>query len=145
MSGYKKIRPSQGFKKGQVANPKGRPKLLPENHGVKKLSTEDLRRMITRFFNMTFEEMSRKVDDPAATTLELCIASCLNKAIETGDFTKIGVMIERVIGRVKDTVEVDPVQEYKEELKKVPPKDIVAYLRSKQETPTVIDAEASPT
>lgn len=139
MAGYKEIRPDQGFKPGYSGNPRGRPKILEENHGVKKLTADDLRRMITRHFNMTFPELSAIAENPESTALELSIASCLNKAIQTGDFAKVTLLIERVIGRVPDLKRIeDPKDEYYDELSKVPPGELVAYLRSQRKA---IDVE----
>jgi len=138
-TGYKKIRPEQGFKPGKSGNPKGRPKILEENHGIKRLTPDDLRRMITRQFNMTYAELGALAENLESTALELSIASCLSKAINTGDFTRVTLLVERVIGRVQDAKPIeDDKDKYNGELDKVPPEELVAYLRSQRKA---IDTE----
>lgn len=95
------------FKKGEVANPNGRPKkyvtLLKEN-GYKLAEINDT---IQAMLSMDLEELKEVWNNPHATILEKTIANAMRKSLEKGSLYSIETLLSRVYGKPKETADVN--------------------------------------
>lgn len=96
----------KNFKAGQSGNPKGRPPLPVDLKEARELNREELERIINRFLYMTKDEVKAYSQAGTATTLELMVIGLIGKAITHGDHHRLGFIAERLIGKVKQPVEV---------------------------------------
>lgn len=102
---------STQFKPGQSGNPKGRPVLPPEVKAIQALSPEYVKKIISKFSHMSKEEMrdflQKGPDDPnGPNMMEIMIGSIVAKAAQDGDYTRLNFLLDRSIGRVKETIDV---------------------------------------
>jgi hypothetical protein len=81
------------FKKGQSGNPSGRPKELPEFIQARKLNRIELEAVLNRLVTPRIEEIIQKVVD---------------NAIETGDPRYADFLLNRLVGKVPDKIDMPP-------------------------------------
>jgi len=103
--------PGSGFVPGVSGNPNGRPKQPPEIRAIKSLSPEYVKKIISKFSQMSKEEMGTFLrlgpDDPGGPNMmEIMIGSIVAKAAQDGDYTRLNFLLDRSIGRVKETIDV---------------------------------------
>lgn len=91
------------FKKGEVANPNGRPKkYISELRGMGyKLS--EINDTIQVMLQMTIEELADVYKNPKSTILEKTIANAMRKSLEKGSLYSIETLLTRVYGKPKET------------------------------------------
>lgn len=93
---------------GQSGNPTG--KGAGEIKGfIKDLGRLNLKRALNIFndiCNLTFDELKAKISDPTATVIELMIMKVAAEAIRTGDHTRMNAIMDRLIGKITDKIEV---------------------------------------
>ncbi len=102
----KKVPEGKRFKRGESGNPDGRPPLPPEIKQARALTTLELQRALNELIHCSREELKAKVSAPNATLLTLTIGSILSQAVQKGDPIRLNFLIERLVGKVKDVVEV---------------------------------------
>lgn len=76
---------------------------------IKDLGRLNLKRALNLFndiCNMTLEELKAKITDPAATVIELMIMKVAAEAIRTGDYMRMNAIMDRLIGKITDKIEV---------------------------------------
>lgn len=94
------------FKKGEVANPNGRPKkyvTILREYGYKLSEINDT---IQVMMQMTIEELADVFKNPKSTILEKTIANALKKSLEKGSLYSIETLLTRVYGKPKETQSV---------------------------------------
>lgn len=99
------------IKKGEVRNPKGRPRksinstlVDLEARGIKKTNKEDILETYLRVMNMTMDELGSEVKDSNQTVLFRIVG----KAVLSGKgFDIIEKMLDRSIGKVKQDIGFD--------------------------------------
>ncbi len=94
------------FKPGKSGNPGGRP-ANPIPNALKKLTLQQYRRIIKAIVKGNIDEVRRVVKDPKSCSLEVAIAACYLKAIERGDYDTVEKMLQRIVGKIPDVVEVN--------------------------------------
>lgn len=94
------------FKPGQSGNSKGRP-LNPIKNALRKLTVQQYRRIIKSCVKGNLDELKRVIKNPLSSALEVGIAACYVKAVETGDYSTIEKMLERVVGKVPEEINVN--------------------------------------
>ena len=94
------------FKKGVAANPGGRPKLSPELKAIKQLTTDELKRTISKYFRTTFEKLEEIDKNPKETGLNRLLVSSILRAIKEGDPYKAEALFQRCLGKITEKVEV---------------------------------------
>jgi len=92
------------FKSGQSGNPNGRPKMPEEIRKARKLNQIKVAQILNDFANMNDEEFVAMLADTNTSKLERMIASAVTKA-QTGEFTALNFILDRMIGKVTDKVE----------------------------------------
>lgn len=95
------------FKKGVVTNPNGRPRLPDDVKAARALTRNDLDRYLTKFLSMSKDELKQAQSNPNANMLELLIGSVVTHAVNKGDQSRLGFLLERLssIGKVREQVE----------------------------------------
>jgi poly-beta-hydroxyalkanoate depolymerase len=110
MANEKNLKP---FKKGEVANPNGRPKkyvtLLKES-GYKLSEVNDT---IQAMMAMTIDELKQVFDNPLSTILEKTVAGAMVKSLKNGSLYSLDTLMTRVYGKPKETAEINVSNEYK--------------------------------
>lgn len=96
----------QQWKKGQSGNPSGRRPDPPELRAIKNLTEEELVEIGSLVVKGNIDDLKRIKDDPNTTVLKAMIAAVAIKTIAKGDGQALEVLLNRLIGKVKDKVEV---------------------------------------
>lgn len=94
------------FKPGESGNRSGRPKLTPELRAIKQLTTDELKRTISKWFRTTYEELEKIDKDPKETGLNRLLVSSILRAIKEGDPYKAEALFQRCLGKITEKVEV---------------------------------------
>jgi len=90
------------WKKGQSGNPNGQPRKLPSLNAV-----------LTRVFGVTAEDEVSKV--------ELILEAMYKQAIKKGNVQAANLILDRMHGRPKQSVEISGALEAREEVSKLMP------------------------
>lgn len=84
-------------------NPRGRP---PDalNAAMKKLTKEELQDIASVIIKGDIEQLKQITKDPKQTVLKVLVASVCIKAIQSGDMHALDILLNRLIGKVKEEV-----------------------------------------
>lgn len=94
------------FKPGnKSAVGKGRPRLSEDLKNVKPITPDLVSRIISKFSDMTREEISAFLKDPNTPMMYVAIGSILVKAAKDSDHGRFEFLLRRSIGNVKDDVD----------------------------------------
>jgi hypothetical protein len=94
------------FKKGAKPGPGRKP--LPEDlKGVKELTPEVFRKLVTTFWDMPLEEIEAIATDPSVPMLRRNLATVILKIDEYADVGRFEFLLNRTIGKVVDKSEVE--------------------------------------
>lgn len=91
---------------GQSGNPSGRPKLDPELRAIKNLTNKELIEIGNLVIKGNIEELKQVQRDPQATVIKTMIAAVAVKIISKGDMGALDVLLNRLIGKVKDETKI---------------------------------------
>ena len=94
------------FKKGEVANPNGRPRKyvsLLKEQGYKLSEINDT---IQVMMSMDVDELKSVYDNPKATILEKTIANAMNKSLQKGSLYSLDTLLTRVYGKPKEQMDI---------------------------------------
>jgi hypothetical protein len=91
--------------KGVSGNPGGRKKLPEDIKAVRELNKLEMERLLNRFIYMKREELEAIKTNKDTTLLELFVASVVSKGITMGDERRLNFLFDRLVGRVKESVE----------------------------------------
>lgn len=94
------------FKKGQSGNPSGRIKLPQEVKEAKKLNQVELERVLNDCLTLTPSQIKKIKDDPESTMIQLLVVSVITHAVNKGDHDRSSFLLDRLLGKMKDTVEI---------------------------------------
>lgn len=94
------------FKPGQSGNPGGKPKVPDDILKARKLNQIELERVVNKYLWLQRDEVQAAIKDPATPMMELMVASIVAQAAQKGDQVRLEFILARLIGRVKDTLEV---------------------------------------
>lgn len=103
------LKPYQ-WPKGVSGNPAGRPPIPPELKKVKEVSSQILRRMISKHFGMTQEDLSLVIADPNAAAIDVLIAKTIMVCIENGNIEKAEYLFKRSFGVVENKLQISGKQ-----------------------------------
>lgn len=94
------------FQKGQVNNPRGKPKLPDDLKHLMHATGEQVKRDLCEVYNThleTIRSLQHRQDLPAGLAM---IAACMVNAIETGDNRIMASFLDRLIGKPIDTLDL---------------------------------------
>jgi len=94
------------FLKGHSGNPAGRKPLDPAIVAIRNLTDDQLKEVGSLLVKGDDQALKKIVDDPKATVLQKMIASISIKAIIKGDEKAFDTIMNRLIGKPKEVVEV---------------------------------------
>lgn len=96
----------KSFKKGDVGNPNGAKAHKGPKAMLKKLTKELLKDMIEATTNGTVNDLKAIAENPKSTALQVALATSMVKMINKGDYLTLEAMLQRVVGKVKDELDV---------------------------------------
>ena len=94
------------FKKGEVANPNGRPKLPPDLVKARRLNQAEVGRVINKYMNMSVEDIRADMSQPDTKALEAMIGKIIIEAHKHGDYSRVNFLFDRMIGKVTEKMEI---------------------------------------
>lgn len=94
------------FKPGVSGNPSGRPKLTEDEKRLRKLTKEQFKEIGDIIVSGNTSELDELIHDPKATVLQVAIATAMRAAIEKGDLGNVEILLNRLIGKPKEELEV---------------------------------------
>jgi len=96
------------IKKGEIRNPKGRPKNLQTQLKKEGLAASQITAIILEMLAMTREEIDAIVKNPKSKSFELLLAAAIKKGVSKGDLTQIfGQALQRALGAPKQEIETN--------------------------------------
>jgi hypothetical protein len=93
------------FKKGEVANPTGRPRKLVsllKEQGYKRSEVVDT---MLAMLAMDIKELEEVADRTTSTVLEKMVASAIKKSNKKGDLSTLEILLNRAFGAPKQEIE----------------------------------------
>ncbi len=123
---------STSFKPGQSGNSGGAPKLSAELKAIKELHGNEFKRICSKYFRMNGPEFEMHIDNPYLPRIEQLVVNVINRSIVESDITIARELLERTMGKVKETVEIESASKDElidEQLAGVPTQNVVDYLR----------------
>lgn len=100
----KKPRPPHLWKKGQSGNPLGRAIEDPATRVIRNLTKSELVDVGNLVVKGDYEALKALAKAPKATVLQRMLASVAVKIIERGDMHSLDILLNRMVGRVKEEV-----------------------------------------
>jgi hypothetical protein len=87
------------YKPGQSGNPGGRPKLSPEWQAIRRLTKDELNRVVSKYAHMTIAQITEAIQNPKIQVIELCVARIFDQTLKTGDSTGLNMLLDRAVGK----------------------------------------------
>jgi multidrug efflux pump subunit AcrB len=96
----------RNFPSGKSGNPNGRPPLTKEAKELRKLTADEFIKRVNKYLHMTAAQIKTEMDNPKATVLDMYIGNTLAIGLKRGDYNTLDNILNRIIGKLKETVEV---------------------------------------
>jgi hypothetical protein len=96
--------PGKRFKKGNKANPLGAGAHNKELKSIRRLSQEDIAEIGNLILEGNLDKLKEVRSNPASTVLKVWICSVAINAINKGDPSALNVLLDRIVGKVKDNI-----------------------------------------
>lgn len=146
---YDKAYQNSKWKKGYVANPKGRPHIPDDLKGLKERFTRDIvERTFIKYMCMPVKELQKLVnfsqnpDAALLSALDHIIIQVIVKAGLDGDQQRLSFLLDRTIGKVVDKTEHNEYRINVNAHLDMIPKDKLIALLKEAEQETYVDIEA---
>lgn len=101
---------------------------------VRTLSRDQVASMATVLLDRNVENLDVVIQSAESTVLQVWIAKVAKKAIESGDPYALNVLLDRIIGKVKDDSKdleaPHPLQAHLEVMQRIPRPQLISMLRS---------------
>jgi hypothetical protein len=102
--------PKNPFKKGDSrCKGGGRPPVNPKIKEIKQLTAEEFALQFQDLLKMSHEELYKVTKSPTATILRGYLAKCLLLGKLRGDYSTMHLMMDRIIGKVKEPKDPDQI------------------------------------
>jgi len=85
---------------------KGRKKLPADLKAANTLTKSKLEGLLNLHLWMTERQLAKVVDDPRSPMISRAIASIITKAIENGDDRRLTFILDRLIGKPKEEIDI---------------------------------------
>lgn len=94
------------FKKGNPGGP-GRPRIPDELKRIKPMSNDAVKRKFTAYLELPFDELQKLADNDKIPALDKWTARLILLGAKDGDDKRLGFLLDRLIGKVTDKVEIE--------------------------------------
>jgi hypothetical protein len=94
------------FKPGQSGNANGRPKLDPMVKQLKRFTADQLEELVSSLLTSTEADVVAMREDTGAPYIKRIMAQILEKTFEGGNIGALDMVLNRLIGKVKERVDV---------------------------------------
>lgn len=94
------------FQKGQPGGP-GRPRLPDDIKQSRALTKIELERILNKFMFLSIKEIDAISKDTTSIAIESVVASIVLKAVAFGDQQRLNFVLDRLIGKVKEVLDVN--------------------------------------
>jgi len=95
------------FKKGNRASVgKGRPEVPPELKAARKLTRPQVEAVFNKYLYCTLVDLEKTLVDAETHFLDRIVISIGMRAFKEGDQAALGFFLDRLVGKVKDKIEV---------------------------------------
>jgi hypothetical protein len=98
------------FKKGESGNPAGKPPLDPKIKELKKLTAVELEEMINGLLSANEEELNNIDASASEPYIRRIMVRILQRTYETGSMQQLDMILNRLIGKVKEHIQHTIVQ-----------------------------------
>jgi hypothetical protein len=95
------------FKPGQSGNPAGRPAMPEDLKAAKALTKQVLMRELNDLIHMTKSELEAALVSPESTMIRRMAARVIQEADNNGDDRRLGFLLDRLVGKVKDELALE--------------------------------------
>jgi hypothetical protein len=116
------------FLPGKPPGP-GRTPLPQEIKAVQALSLDEARRRISEVIKLPTSTLQRMAEDSEIPVLEMYLARCALLGMKRGDMTALNCILDRLLGKPKETVETHNIN-INADLDKIPREKIIELLRN---------------
>jgi dsRNA-specific ribonuclease len=120
------------FKAGQSGNPKGRPSVAPEIRQAKKITHDDFLNDLRKYGTMSRADLDAELLREDVSNFEALAATIVKDAVK-GNKDARQVLLERLFGKVKDSLEINNTKDIDDKLDQIHKDEIVRLLRSASE------------
>lgn len=80
--------------------------IAPEYKRLGNVNKGQVRALLTRFLDCNLKELKDIKSDPESSAMELIVVSIVTNAIKSGDQKRLDFLLDRIVGKVKDELEV---------------------------------------
>lgn len=92
--------------KGQVPNPIGARAHDPQKKALRKLTHAQVAEVASLILDGDIDALNEVVKDKTSTPLKIWLASVAMKGIQKGDMATLSMLLDRVVGKVKEKVDL---------------------------------------
>lgn len=118
---------------------KGRPKVDPVLKEIKAVNRQLVEEKLAGFMTMDRTRLREVIEDEKTPMLDLMVASLVQTGIKKGDPAILSFLLDRTIGKVKESVDVDLTlkqveRAHAEAIDEIPRETLIELVRLKQGT-----------
>lgn len=99
-------KPKTAWQKGQSGNPKGSSDVARMKGDIGRMTHVQVAEVGSLLLEGTLEQLQAKAIDPDASALQRWTATLVTQSMEKGDSATYERILNRIVGRVKDVIEV---------------------------------------
>jgi hypothetical protein len=93
------------WEKGESGNPNGRPRKWISELKEKGYKPSEVNDCILVMLSMTLDELAEVYKNPKATIMEKTVANALKKSLEKGSLYSIDTLLNRAVGKPKESID----------------------------------------
>jgi len=107
------------WKPGQSGNPSGSSAISRQIATLKKFNKVEAERVLSKFLNWPVDQLIEFIQDKSNQVLETLVARVLLEAIRKGDHSRAEWVLQRLIGKVKEEIEMNHTVNLHEEIVRI--------------------------
>lgn len=97
------------WKPGESGNPDGRPPVPEEIKKIRNLTKNEIKEVGSILLKGREDELVLLVKDPETPVLRKWMANVALKALERGDMMTLNALLDRLVGRVKEEIDLNVI------------------------------------